>query len=155
VTAGSSSSGNSVTNPARFDLPRIGGTGRIRLADFRGKPLVVNFFASWCTACDSELPGFAHISTETRGRVQFVGVNALETGDEMFMPQRHHITWWPLAHDVGGAQGSGLHDALGGGNGMPITAFYDANGKLLQVERAALPASTLAEALHTFYGVKV
>ena len=38
---------------------------------------------------------------------------------------------------------------------MPLTAFYDKNGTLLEVERAALPESTLREKLHTFYGVNV
>jgi len=147
--------GTGVTDPARFDLPRIQGSGRVKLADYRGKPVVVNFFASWCTACDSELPGFARLSTQLRGQVQFLGVDSLDTGDPMFMPRRHHITWWPLARDVNGSQRSGLHDALGGGNTMPLTAFYDTNGKLLGVDRAALPEATLRTRLHDFYGVNV
>jgi thiol-disulfide isomerase/thioredoxin len=144
-----------VTDPARFDLPRIHGDGRVKLADYRGKPLVVNFFASWCTACDSELPGFSKFSTQLRGTVQFVGVDSLDTGDPLFMPRRHHITWWPLARDINGSQRSGLHDALGGGNSMPLTAFYDAQGELLAVDRAALPEATLRARLHDLYGVNL
>ncbi|HMC53264.1 MAG TPA: TlpA disulfide reductase family protein [Acidimicrobiales bacterium] len=147
--------GSGVTRPEAFDLPALSGGGCIRLADFRGKPTVVNFFASWCTACDSELPGFSRLSTNLKGRVNFVGVDSLETGDRLYMPRRHHITWWPLAKDVGGAQGSGLHDALGGGSGMPLTAFYDAAGHLLDTERAALPEDTLRGKLHQLYGLDV
>jgi cytochrome c biogenesis protein CcmG/thiol:disulfide interchange protein DsbE len=139
--------------PGAFDLPSLTGSGRVRLADFRGRPTVVNFFASWCSSCDFELPGFAKLSEELKGRVTFVGVDALDTGDPLLMPRRHGITWWPLAADVGGANRSGLHDALGGGTGMPITAFYDADGKLLEVERAALPESSLRDALRRLYGV--
>ena len=123
--------------------------------DFRGKPTVVNFFASWCTACDDELPGFARLSTALRGKVNFVGVDSLETGDRLFMPRRHHITWWPLARDVGGAQGSGLHDALGGGSAMPLTAFYDAQGRLVEVNRAALPEDALRAKLRALYDLTV
>jgi thiol-disulfide isomerase/thioredoxin len=141
------------TDPARFDLPRIRGDSRVKLADYRGKPLVVNFFASWCTACDFELPGFSTVSKELRGQVQFVGVDSLDTGDPMFMPRRHDITWWPLARDINGAEHSGLHDALGGGNNMPLTAFYDAHGNVLGVDRAALPESSLRQRLHDLYGV--
>ncbi len=141
------------TTKEAFDLPRLGAAGRVRLADFKGRPTVVNFFASWCSACDFELPGFARVSGELKGRVDFVGVDALETGDPMYMPKRHHITWWPLAHDVGGSNGSGLHDMLGGGNSMPITAFYDANGKLLDVSLGALPESSLRDKLNKLYGV--
>ncbi|MGI8697753.1 MAG: hypothetical protein ACR2J0_01210, partial [Mycobacteriales bacterium] len=88
-------------------------------------------------------PGFAKVSGELRGKVTFVGVSSLETGDRDLMPNRHHITWWPLAKDVGGSNGSGLHDALGGGNSMPLTAFYDASGRLLAVDRAVLPEDAL------------
>ena len=112
------------------------------------------FFASWCHACDEELPGFARASEALKGRATFVGVNALETGDKNYMPKRHNITWWPLARDVGGANGSGLHDALGGGNSMPLTAFYSPTGQLLKVERTALTEDALRSELSGLYGLK-
>lgn len=114
---------------------------------------MVNFFASWCTSCAFELPGFAKVSGEVKDKVSFVGVNALETGDPLTMPRRYGIEWWPLASDIGGANHSGLHDALGGGTGMPVTAFYDADGRLLAVEKAALPESSLRDEFHRLYGV--
>src|SRR3979409_2469596 len=107
--------GTGVTSPERFDLPALtGGGGRVRLGEFRGKTTVGNFFASWCTACDADLPGFPRLSGALKGKVNFVGVDSLETGDRMFMPRRHHITWWPLAKDVAGAQGSGPQHTPGG-----------------------------------------
>jgi len=151
--SGAGGARGSSTKPSAFDLPALQGGGRVRLADHRGQPVVVNFFASWCSSCDFELPGFAKVSSELKGRVTFVGVDSLETGDPLLMPRRHHVTWWPLAKDVAGANGSGLHDALGGGNGMPITAFYDAAGNLRGVDRGALPESTLRTRLHDLYGV--
>lgn len=141
----------SSTSPTAFDLPALHGTDRVSLAEYKGKPVVVNFFASWCTACDFELPGFAKVSDELRGKVTFVGVSSLETGDRDLMPNRHHITWWPLAKDIGGSNGSGLHDALGGGNSMPLTAFYDASGRLLAVDRAALPEDALRQRIRSLY----
>ena len=151
--SGTGTSGAGVTDPAKFDLPALDGGKRVKLADLRGKPLVVNFFASWCTACDAELPGFAKVSQELKGKVQFAGVNSLETGDKNLMPERHGITWWPLAADINGSQASGLHDALGGGNSMPLTAFYDANGKLVNVVRGEEPESTLRQTIQQLYGV--
>lgn len=142
------------TEPEAFDLPAIEGEERVRLADFSGQPVVVNFFASWCTACDAELPGFAKVSRRLEGEIAFVGVAALETGDPMFMPERHGITWWPLARDIGGRNGSGLHAALGG-RGMPVTAFYDADGAVLHVDAGALPERTLRSRLEQLYGVEL
>lgn len=155
LAIGSSSSDDpGSTEPEAFDLPALEGEERIRLADFSGQPVVVNFFASWCTACDAELPGFSAISRELEGEVTFVGVNALETGDPLFMPERHDITWWPLARDTGGRQGSGLHEALGG-RGVPITAFYDAEGTLLHVDGGALPEPALVDRIQQLYGITV
>ena len=151
--SGTGTSGAGVTDPAKFDLPALDGGKRVKLADFHGKPLVVNFFASWCTACDAELPGFSKVSTELKGKVQFAGVSSLETGDKNLMPTRHGITWWPLAADINGSQGSGLHDALGGGNSMPLTAFYDSNGKLVNVVRGEVPESTLRQTIQQLYGI--
>lgn len=143
--------GEGSTEPEDFDLPAIQGDGRVRLADYEGRPVVVNFFASWCTACDAELPGFAAVAQELDGEVVFAGVNANETGDAMLMPERHGITHWPLARDVGGRNGSGLHAALGG-RGMPITAFYNADGHLVHVDLGALPEPALRQRLDDLYG---
>lgn len=152
ATAVNTSSDPGSTDPQAFDLPAIEGEDRVRLADFAGRPVVVNFFASWCTACDAELPGFATVSRELEGRVTFIGVNALETGDPLLMPERHGITWWPLARDIGGRNGSGLHAALGG-RGMPITAFYDEAGELLHVDGGAVPEPILRDRLAELYGL--
>lgn len=153
VASGGSGGGSGESDPAAFDLPALQGDTRVRLADFRGEPVVVNFFASWCTSCDFELPGFARVSDELRDQVTFVGVNALESGDPMTMPQRHGITWWPLARDIG-SRGGDLHAALGG-RGMPITAFYDDTGKLLHVDPGALDETTLRERIRSLYQIEV
>ncbi len=147
------SAGASVTTPAAFSLPALNGTGKVALKDFRGKPTVVNFFASWCSACDRELPGFKAEADALKGKVTFIGVDSLETGDKNLMPKRHQLvgSFAALAQDVAGANGSGLHDALGGGNSMPLTAFYDAKGTLLDVQRTALEPQVLHDKLAGLY----
>lgn len=154
VSSGQSQDGS--TDPEAFDLPALGAEGRVRLAGFEGTPVVVNFFASWCTACDFELPGFTKAADALRGDVAFVGVNALETGNWREMAERHELTQhgFVLARDIGGRQGSGLHAALGG-RGMPITAFYGADGTLLDVAGGALPDDALFERLRQLYGVEL
>ncbi|MGI8847492.1 MAG: TlpA family protein disulfide reductase [Candidatus Dormibacteria bacterium] len=140
------------TDPSTWQLPALRGGGAVRLSDFRGTPVVVNFFASWCSECRGELPLFARVATDLRGRVRFVGVNSLETGDGLAMARQFHIDNWPLASDSGGANSSGLHDALGG-QGMPLTAFYDATGKLLSVHLGAFNERDLRAALRAYAGV--
>jgi thiol-disulfide isomerase/thioredoxin len=139
-------------DPARFDLPTLTGTGRVRLADFRGKPLVVNFFASWCTACRGELPGMAAVARELKGRVTFAGIDSQENGDGLAMARQYGVDQWPLARDVGGTQDSGLHDALGA-RGMPLTAFYDSSGRLVSVVFGAITEDDLRSRIHALFGI--
>lgn len=140
-----------VVAPEAFSLPSASDGGRVTLADYRGKPVVVNFMASWCAACDHELPGFAKVSKELEGDVQFIGVASMETGNPLVLPRSHDLMWWPLARDVRGALRSGLHDALGGGAGMPLTAFYDRHGKLLEVTRTAMTEHAIRNKLIDIY----
>ncbi len=154
ASVGNSSTG--VTDPERWDLAALDSDEHVRLADFRGKPVVVNFFASWCTSCEFELPHFAAAARALRGQVVFVGVNAMETGDGMGMAREFRLreSGFVLAKDTGGRQGSGLHDALGG-RGMPITAFYDADGALVDGVGGALSEDVLLDKLNQLYGVEV
>lgn len=154
ATGGGSAPATASTDPAAFVLPRLGGGGDVRLDDLKGKPTVLDFFASWCAACEGELPGYARVSAALRGRINFVGVNAFENGDGLAMARRFGIDWWPLARDVGGTQNSGLHDNLRG-EGMPISAFYDASGKLLFVTPGAITEDTLRADIRRFYGIDV
>ena len=144
-----------VTDPARFDLPALTGDARVRLADFKGKPVVVNFFASWCGPCETELPGFAKAARALKGKVNFVAVNSQElraaNGIEMARSKGLANAGIALARDVGPAPSKLLHDALG--RGMPLNAFYDSDGRLLEVRLGALMEEKLAAQLERFYGV--
>lgn len=146
-----------VTDKEAFDLPSLVGDDRVRLADFKGLPVVVNFFASWCGPCRVELPTFTRAAVALSGTVHFIAVNAQEfqkdsgvaLAREMGL-ERAGIT---VARDVGGRAGSLLHDALG--SGMPINAFYDSEGKLMEVSRGALLERKLAATLLRLYGVEL
>ena len=68
------------------------------------------------------------------------------------MPERHDVTWWTLAQDVGGRNRSGLSEGLGA-RGMPLTAFYDEGGRLLHTQLGALSEVQLREAIRQLYGI--
>lgn len=149
-----SSPAGTSTSAGSFALPALRGEGTVRLEQFRGKPVVVNLFASWCDVCDLELPAYTKLSKELEGKIAFVGVDSMETGDPQPMIDRHHIDAWPLARDSG-PNGRGLHDALAPGfGGMPITAFYDADGKLLKVHRGGLLEDDLRATLSAVYSAR-
>ena len=143
--------GDGVVAAEAFDLPDLtddeNPNSRIRLADFEGTPLVVNFFASWCTACDTELPEFREAALALEGQVDFVFVNSNETGNWSPMVDRNNIGEFPLAKDIQGISRNGLYRSLGGTGGMPITAFYDADGNLLNVAQNVFDEASLNSAL--------
>ena len=147
-----------VTDPARFDVPTIDGTGRVRLADFEGTPVVVNFFASWCEPCKEELPDFAEAARKLAGKVAFVAVNSKELSAPSGVALARNTglaeAGITLARDVGPG-GSGLHDAYDVRQAMPVNAFYDAEGKLLYVAPGQLTPDKLREQLQKFFGVSL
>jgi thiol-disulfide isomerase/thioredoxin len=140
------------TQKTSWQLPRLGAPGQLSLASLRGHPVVANFFASWCTACQGELPGLADAATQLKGRVTFVGIDSEENGDGLAMAHRYGIDAWPLAVDTGGSQSSGLHDDLGA-PGMPVTAFYAADGRLLAVVPGAISETDVLTRVRDLYGV--
>jgi cytochrome c biogenesis protein CcmG/thiol:disulfide interchange protein DsbE len=146
-----------VTDPARFDLPAIEGGGRVRLADFKGKPVVVNFFASWCGPCQQELPDLAAAAKKLTGKVAFVAVNSKElsasAGLALARSKGLPEAGVTLARDVGGQGGSGLHDSYEVRNAMPVNAFYDAGGKLRYVAPGQLTPEKLATELQQLFGI--
>ncbi len=145
------------TKPSAFVLPALDGHGKVAFDQFAGHLLVVNFFASWCSLCSKELPVFGHDAQALKGRVDFVEVNALETGDGRRFAQRFDLgsEVSGVARDVGGSQGDGLYQALGGSGGLPMTAFYNARGQVVYRWIGGYNASALAAALDLNYGIKV
>lgn len=156
ATRASSTAGYNVTATA-WKLPSQGGGAPVSLKSLRGHPVVVNFFASWCKVCAAELPVFASDAAALRGRVDVVEVNTLETGNGTAFAQSFGLAPATTAvlSDVGGSQGSGLYESLGGSGSLPMTAFYNAQGQLIGTHLGGYDAVTLAAALKNYYGVSV
>ena len=131
-----------------FDLPALSGPGRVRLADYRGKPVVVTLFASWCTACTTELPGFARTAAATRGRAEFIGVDSQETGNGAAFANRFGLaqSGMVLARDIGRSSTGGLYTAYDA-RGLPVTVIYGRDGTIKWKALEAVPEAVLAQEL--------
>jgi cytochrome c biogenesis protein CcmG/thiol:disulfide interchange protein DsbE len=92
-------SGRPVTAPA-FTLPRLDGKGEISLASLRGKPVVINFWASWCIPCKEEAPLFERAWREHRDKgLVVLGVDAEDfRGDARRFVRRYRLTY-PIVFD--------------------------------------------------------
>ena len=120
-----------------FTLPALNGGAPVTLAAFRGMPVMVNFFASWCRDCRQELAAVASVATANSGRVAVVGVDANETSAaaaEGLLAAAHAT--YPVASDPTAKVSSDyLVQAL------PVTYFLNARG---QVVGSALGPQTVA-----------
>ena len=112
------------------DASRLVGGGvpefRRRLRSVRGKPVVVNQWASWCGPCRAEFPLLARQAVKRRGQVAFLGVNSRDATEEAeaFLVQSPT----PFAHVED--PDAEVARVFRGGRSWPTTAFYDADGKL-------------------------
>ena len=120
---------STVGNAAKpFDLQSVDPSGsRVALGNLRGRPLVINFWASWCIPCRSEMPGFEHVHQRVGDRIQFVGIDHEDTRPAAL----------DLLHDTGVTYPTGFdpdgHTAYDYGLiGMPTTVFISADGKVLE-----------------------
>jgi thiol-disulfide isomerase/thioredoxin len=147
-------SGVTSTDKEDWALPKLTGDGQVRLVDFRGAPVVVNFFASWCEPCKRELPAFHAVSTALKGQVTFVGVNSNDSGHGLALAESTGVTDWPLARDQGGRSEDGQARALRS-PGLPTTAFYDATGKLVGQTFAETSEDELRTKIHDLFGITV
>ncbi len=108
-----------------LDLPVLGGDERLRLAALRGRPVVVNFWASWCPPCQDEAPLLQQIAEEEGADgVTFVGVSYNDgTEDAATFARRYGLTY-RLVRDVDDR----VSRAWGVG-GPPETFVLDAQGR--------------------------
>lgn len=106
--------------------------------NYRGRPLVVNFFASWCAPCLAELPGFERVHQDLAGRVAFLGLNLQDRPDD----GRRVVGRTGITYDVGRDPAGELFRAFEG-LAMPTTAFVDAEGRVVDVHSGELSAGAL------------
>jgi len=114
--------------------------GTFRLADQRGKVVVVNFWASWCPPCHAEAPRFVAASQKYRDRgVVFVGIDINDTPDNA----RAFLREFGITYANGTDQDLTITEAYGV-TGLPTTFVVDGQGKLRQRWQGEIQAEQLS-----------
>ena len=122
-----------------FSAPLLNGDGDLSLFELEGRPVVLNFWASWCGPCEEEAPMLRKAEREYGDRIAFVGVNikdarsdAEEFVDEWGLGELTHIR----------DEGDRIYEDYGL-TGQPETFFIDGEGKVVEHVNGPLFEDTL------------
>jgi cytochrome c biogenesis protein CcmG, thiol:disulfide interchange protein DsbE len=124
-----------------FTLPVLGHSGqRVSLSDYTGKPLIVNFFASWCDPCKQETPLLARFYRTEHGKVALVGLDENDAAASALSFTHANGVTYPVGFDPQITVASAY-----GVDALPQTFFLNARHRI--VERI-FGAVTLADLSH-------
>jgi cytochrome c biogenesis protein CcmG/thiol:disulfide interchange protein DsbE len=113
-----------------------------------GRPLVVNFFASWCAPCRAEMPDFAAVHRDVDDRVGFLGLAMRDTKDAGAELVELTGVAYPWGLDPTGEVFADL-----GGFAMPTTVYVAADGEVVGTDNGAVDESHLRDRLANLFGV--
>ena len=116
-----------VAAPA-FSLPLLGDDSgqQVALSTYRGKPLIVNFFASWCGPCQTETPLLARFYRDEQGKVALVGLDENDTVGNATSFTRADGVSYPVGWDPHFTVASAF-----GVNALPQTFFLNARHQIV------------------------
>lgn len=98
---------------------------RARLAALRGRPVVVNKWASWCVPCRSEFGAFQAASVALGRRVAFIGI---DSGDSRRAAGLAFLRSFPVPYPSYWDRSGSLGTTVTGSSFTPVTVFYDSAG---------------------------
>lgn len=126
-------------------LPDLAGTPQA-LGQWKGKILVVNYWATWCPPCKEEMPAFSRIHEKYAANgVQFVGIS-IDSAEKVKKFQSASPVRYPLL--LGSMENMQTTVDLGNAaQGLPFTVILDRQGEVYSTKLGKLPESVLEERL--------
>lgn len=118
----------------------------VKLSDFFGKPIVLNFWASWCDPCRSEMPEIQDFYDQYGQDVQFILVSqddSLEDAKAFIEDEGYSF---PVYFDS-----TFMGSYSYGASSIPLTYFIDADGQMIAYFRGAMSESILQQGIDLIY----
>ncbi|MDQ3574080.1 MAG: TlpA family protein disulfide reductase [Actinomycetota bacterium] len=131
-----------------FSLPDLRRPeARVELAAYRGRPVVLNFWASWCVPCRREMPTFQAVSEQMGPRVAFVSVNHQDGQSAALRLLADTGVTHPAGYDPDGKVAASYNL-----RGMPTTVFISSTGQVLATRTGELSRTQLEKAIEDLFG---
>jgi thiol-disulfide isomerase/thioredoxin len=115
----------------------------VKLSDFRGKAVIVNWYASWCGPCKNEIPAFVKAQQALDGQLVVLGVDFLESSDKATGILDEFDATYPAVLDSAGAVAEHYRTS----SGVPYSFFIDKDGILRAIRRGEVFEKDLGEYL--------
>ena len=114
----------------------------VALERYRGKPLIVNFWARWCGPCRVEIPELIAIRRANKGKLEVLGIGIEDKADAAKEFARAYEMDYPVF--VARDKGIPLMQALGNTKGgLPFTIVIDRNGQVVQKKMGIMKKADL------------
>ncbi|HYS26023.1 MAG TPA: TlpA disulfide reductase family protein [Vicinamibacterales bacterium] len=115
--------------PLDFTLKDMNGVD-VKLASFKGKPIVVNFWATWCGPCRAEIPSLVELNTQYGAEGKDVVILGISV-DDPIEKLKPYATQMKMNYPVLVGNGrEDVQDAFGPLWGIPVTVFIDRDGRI-------------------------
>jgi cytochrome c biogenesis protein CcmG/thiol:disulfide interchange protein DsbE len=122
-------------------LPVLGGPGEGSIADYRGRWVLVNLWASWCGPCRQEAPELEDFARRYRGRgVSVLGINVQDNSDDALAFLRDHRVGYPQLRSIGDERSAAF-----GSTGVPENFLVDPRGRLALIWRGPVDRRFIEE----------
>ena len=121
-------------------LPVLGGDGTGEIADYRGRWVLVNLWASWCLPCREEVPALNRFHRRQRERLTVVGINVQDNSGDALDFLRSYPAGYPQLRSVGNERSAAF-----GSTGVPENFLVDPRGRLALIFRGPVDDRFLAE----------
>lgn len=121
-----------------FEMTLLDGK-TVSFEQYRGKKVLLNFWATWCGPCVGELPAFQKLAEEYPDELVILAVNCSEEEGTVQKFIKNNGYTFPIVLDMDGT----IQEMFGGITSIPVTVIIDGEGKIVSSSTGAMDADTM------------